>query len=201
MKNFIRSNKKFIILFLIFLSVAMASRIYIIYYVKNQLKSVSNLHQTAAVNNQNAALEQALNVLKPSEGKGEIEQKNTRLEQSPDSSGSTSPAPSEIINPDSISEKHIFYVINKKYEIAMPQNSTVYELMNLLKQQGDFDFQGKESSGLGFFVEEINGVKNNPTENTFWIYYINNKPAEVGISNYILKPNDIINWKYEKPQF
>ncbi|MEK7104171.1 MAG: DUF4430 domain-containing protein, partial [Patescibacteria group bacterium] len=77
----------------------------------------------------------------------------------------------------------------------------VYELMNLLKARGDINFQGKTSLGLGFFVEEINGLKNNPNENVYWIYYINNKAAQVGVSNYILKPNDIINWKYEKPQF
>lgn len=98
-------------------------------------------------------------------------------------------------------QKHALYVGEKKYEISVPENSTVYDLMNALKQRGDIDFQGKNSAGLGFFVEEINGVKNSASNNTYWIYYINGKVAEVGISNYILKPNDVINWKYEKPQF
>lgn len=69
--------------------------------------------------------------------------------------------------------------------------------MQIIRKDYPFTFSGKEYSGLGFFVEEINGVKNNTQEGRYWIYYINGKKAQVGISSYILKPNDIIMWKYE----
>lgn len=64
-----------------------------------------------------------------------------------------------------------------------------------------FTFSGKEYTGLGFFVEEINGVKNSSSANGYWIYYVNGQTAKVGISNYLLKSDDIIKWKYEKNIF
>lgn len=91
-----------------------------------------------------------------------------------------------------------FYVNNEKFEtFALPQ-STVYDLMASLKNQGKIIFSGENYSGLGFFVKEINGVKNNPKTGEFWLYYINNKPAWVGVSGYELKPGDVISWKYIK---
>ncbi|MDO8668341.1 MAG: DUF4430 domain-containing protein [bacterium] len=87
-----------------------------------------------------------------------------------------------------------------EYRIAMKPGSSVYDLMSTLKEQNQIDFKSKDYSGLGFFIEEINGVKNNPGGMN-WLYYINGKPAPVGISNYKLKNNDIIEWKYEKKSF
>jgi len=128
------------------------------------------------------------------------------VKQTPSPSGASpnqpvfSPAPSSVqsLKETPSGEAHVLLAGDRKYEIAVPENSTVFDLMSALKQRGDFDFKGKNSTGLGFFVEEINGLKNNPSDNTYWIYYVNGKAANVGISNYILKPNDVITWKYEK---
>ena len=68
--------------------------------------------------------------------------------------------------------------------------------MTKLKSEGEVSFSGKEYSSMGFFVEEINGVKNDNLAGKYWIYYINGQSAQVGISNYIIKPNDLIEWKY-----
>jgi hypothetical protein len=68
--------------------------------------------------------------------------------------------------------------------------------MNKIKSENnDFDFSGREHSGLGFFVEKIND-KNN-TNFSYWIYYINDRQAEVGVSSYVLQDGDIINWRLE----
>ena len=87
-----------------------------------------------------------------------------------------------------------------KHETEIKAGSSVYDLMNLLKSQNKINFSGKNYSGLGFFVEEINSLKNNPAGKN-WLYYVNGKPAQVGVSNYIIKANDIIEWKYEKKSF
>lgn len=86
------------------------------------------------------------------------------------------------------------------YEVSLPENSSVYEMMKMIRSENpDFSFNGKEYSGLGFFVEEINGVRNNKdSRENYWIYYINGKKAEAGISNYIVKSGDEILWKYEE---
>lgn len=54
---------------------------------------------------------------------------------------------------------------------------------------------------MGEFVEEINGIKNNQATGEYWIYYINGESAKMGVSNYIIKPNDVIKWNYEKANF
>ncbi len=87
-----------------------------------------------------------------------------------------------------------------KYEAAVKPGSSVYDLMNLLSVENKINFSGKDYSGLGFFVEEINGLKNNPT-GANWLYYINGQPAPVGVSYYKIKSDDIIEWKYEKRSF
>ena len=48
---------------------------------------------------------------------------------------------------------------------------------------------------MGSFVTGINNNKGSPGK--YWIYYVNDKKASVGVSNYILKEGDIINWKQE----
>lgn len=85
------------------------------------------------------------------------------------------------------------------YSVSMPEGSTAYDLMaTAAAQHNDFSFKGKEFSGLGFFVEEINGLPQDKEKGFYWIYYINGEKAPVGISQYKLKANDIITWKYEK---
>ena len=64
-----------------------------------------------------------------------------------------------------------------------------------------FSFSGQEYAGLGFFVDSINDIKNNPSKNLYWIYYINEQSANIGVSFYLLKPEDIIKWKYENSTF
>lgn len=188
MKNFIAANKKLIILFLLFLGLTAASRI----YIKNQSKNDSGINQPTAVENQNL----------PPESPTAPEKTISPPSQKNHSEQPTKPtASADISKNKATGQPHIFYINDAKYEISVPENTTVYELMNLLAQRGDIDFNGQNSSGLGFFVDEINGLKNNPSQNTYWIYYINGKAAQAGISNYVLKPDDIINWNYEKPRF
>lgn len=85
-----------------------------------------------------------------------------------------------------------------QYEMLVPAGSTVYDLMDEASSQYSFSFSGKNFPGMGFFVEEIKGVRQDSRKGLYWIYSINGKKAEVGISNYILKHHDVITWKYEK---
>jgi len=186
MKKFVKSNKKLLFVFLFFLFLAFASGIYL------KIGPINNGNfKTAAIGNQNSPSEQIQNQTPPNSQKPARENKEPK---NPASAKDITQTPEAI-------QKYAFYVGEKKYEISVPENSTVYDLMDSLKQRGDIGFKGQTSTGLGFFVEEINGKKNNANTNTYWIYYINGKAAGVGISNYILKTGDIINWKYEKPQF
>ena len=82
-----------------------------------------------------------------------------------------------------------------KYESKISEPITVYNFMKKLQDEKKISFKDKTYTGMGEFVEEINGIKNGEKN---WIYYVNNKKAEVGISNYKINNGDIVSWKYEK---
>lgn len=91
---------------------------------------------------------------------------------------------------------------NGVYAVSVPEGSSVYELMNIIAEEDGFSFYGKDyGAGMGFFVEEINGKRQNPKEKKYWIYYINGEKAKVGISTYIVQLNDVIEWKYKASDF
>lgn len=92
------------------------------------------------------------------------------------------------------------YVGDKKYAPVWRENTSLYDLMRDMTadSRAPFLFSAKEYSGMGYFVEEINGVKNNPQTGEYWIYYVNGQSATVGTSQYIVKKDDVITWKYEK---
>lgn len=90
-------------------------------------------------------------------------------------------------------------VLDKKYDIEVKKGSTVFEMMEVLEKQSRednlFSFKYTNNMSMGSFVTEINGVKGTPGK--YWIYYVNNKLASIGVSKYVLKEGDIISWKNE----
>ena len=88
-------------------------------------------------------------------------------------------------------------VEGKSYEVKIVPGSSVYNVLEAGKEQG-FSFKGREFLGMGFFVEEVNGKAESSRQGMYWIYLVNNKKAEVGVSSYIIQPNDVITWSYEK---
>ncbi|MFA6355025.1 MAG: DUF4430 domain-containing protein [Candidatus Paceibacterota bacterium] len=106
----------------------------------------------------------------------------------------------EKTEPKAILEKNVkvsLVVQEKKYEGEFKDGITVFEVMRKIKEENkDFDFKYGEFTGLGIFINEINGLKGG--SEGYWIYYLNDKEANVGVSNYKIKEGDIISWKYEK---
>ena len=107
----------------------------------------------------------------------------------------------EIVSPqkqeEKIKDKEVATLIvrDKIYSGGINIGDTVYDLMKKLQEQkeNNFSFKYKEYPRLGIFVEEINGKRNEIGK--YWIYSINNKEAQVGISNYKLKKEDIVKWE------
>ena len=88
-------------------------------------------------------------------------------------------------------------VEGKTYLVSLPEGSSAYDLMAKTQEISDFQFRGEEFPGLGFFIQEINSLEQSPRLGKYWIYYINGKKAEVGISAYTVNNHDIISWEYE----
>ncbi len=92
--------------------------------------------------------------------------------------------------------KTILEINGEKYETEIKNRISVYDFMNKLRSEGKIKFTEKNYIGMGKFIETINDIKNNGEKN--WIYYVNGKKAQVGVSNYKIKTGDIVSWKYER---
>lgn len=80
--------------------------------------------------------------------------------------------------------------------VPFTEGMTVHQAMRQADTQGVFTYEVSEFSGLGVFVESINGVGGDKGKN--WILRVNGKVASVGASGYILQSGDEITWTYEK---
>jgi len=85
------------------------------------------------------------------------------------------------------------------YAGEITEKTSVYDFMNSMRQEGKINFVEKNYIGMGEFITEINGIKNNNEKS--WIYYVNGKEASVGVSNYKTNPGDVVSWKYEKSNY
>ena len=88
-------------------------------------------------------------------------------------------------------------VEDRTYAVSVSEGSSAYDLMVKARETSDLQFKGKEFPGLGFFIQEINGLEQSPRLGKYWMYYINSTKAEVGISAYTVNSHDIILWRYE----
>jgi hypothetical protein len=107
-------------------------------------------------------------------------------------------APAEE-NKISISFKFIAPDWTKDATLSLPENKTVYDALAELVKENKISVEFKHFSGIGFFVQAIDGLA--PKDNKYWIYYLNGKTANVGISFTKLKNSDVITWRYETPNF
>ena len=83
-----------------------------------------------------------------------------------------------------------------KYQSQIEGEISIADFMEKLINEGKINFKEKNYIGMGKFIDELNGTKNSEDKN--WIYYVNNKKANIGISNYKINQGDIVSWKYEK---
>ena len=94
---------------------------------------------------------------------------------------------STVVVPLSVDGKH--------YSASVPEGSTVIELMHSLGSEG-LKFTGRDYPSLGFFVESINGKKNQ--KSLFWFLYINGVSSATGASQTRLNAGDSVQWRYKK---
>ena len=89
--------------------------------------------------------------------------------------------------------KTIWIIGSESYGMRSLPNQTVYDVMLLAREQNIFSFEGKQYPMLGFFVTRIGELE--MIRGTNLMYYINDVEAPTGVSTYILKDEDIIEWK------
>lgn len=103
------------------------------------------------------------------------------------------PAPVRVTAPECdtvrISVESAVYVICAEGEMS------VFAAMQKGTAEG-LTFTGKEHTGLGFYVESINGKQ---AENGYyWFLYINDESSSMGASETLVRPRDAIEWRYKQ---
>ncbi len=84
-----------------------------------------------------------------------------------------------------------------QYDIQAEHGDSVETVMKRAKQSG-LSYATRAFSGLGAYIEAINGLEESGTSGMYWIYYVNGVKAMAGVSNTTVKDGDTITWKYEK---
>jgi len=88
-------------------------------------------------------------------------------------------------------------VQKQSYTIPVLSETTVFQTMEAYAETNvEFTFSVREFSGLGFFIEDIGGLKNR--DGYYWTLFINNTLSEKGVSTAKVSPGDIVELRYQK---
>ncbi|MDO8509688.1 MAG: DUF4430 domain-containing protein [bacterium] len=79
--------------------------------------------------------------------------------------------------------------------------TNVIDAMKKMQADNQITFSGREFPNLGFFISTINGQSEDRTQGLYWFLYVNDKSGNIGASQYIIKPNDKIEWRLKKSNF
>jgi hypothetical protein len=73
---------------------------------------------------------------------------------------------------------------------------SVLDLMGHAQEDHGITFETEDFGKLGVLIASIAGRPS--TDDMFWIYYVNDEAATVGVTNLILEDSDVVEWKFEE---
>ncbi|MEL7500398.1 MAG: DUF4430 domain-containing protein [Planctomycetota bacterium] len=89
---------------------------------------------------------------------------------------------------------------NLKIDVECPENSTVFDVMEIAKSNGDLEFE-HTGSGDTVFITSISGVANSGANQDNWIYRVNEVRGDCSCGEKQIASNDTIIWSYGKVSF
>ncbi len=85
-----------------------------------------------------------------------------------------------------------------EYVSTSTENITVADFLFECSSHYNFEIEKEYWGGYqSFFIKSINNIENG-NDGRYWQFYVNNKFADVGCSNYFLNDNDVVEWRFEK---
>jgi len=90
-------------------------------------------------------------------------------------------------------------VNQKEFNLEFSGEKTVYDLLGELASQNKVEMEVKESD-FGIFLESIDGIEGGQ-DDKYWLYYVNDQMAPVGIAEQKVEDGDKIEFKFEKNPF
>ncbi len=85
---------------------------------------------------------------------------------------------------------------DKSYDLEFREGEALYDALSRLSKTGAITVGGHEFSGLGYFIDALNGKR--AAGGYSWVYAINGVKSSLGVSSYKVRENDLILWTYEK---
>jgi len=100
-----------------------------------------------------------------------------------------------------ISSSSVTFVLSTGDSIATYDGviaGTAYDALKNVSSQQLFPIEMKQYD-FGVFIEKIGDKKN--TKDNAWIYYVNGISGDVASDKKIVKAGDVVEWRYEHPQY
>lgn len=99
------------------------------------------------------------------------------------------------------SASSVTFVINNGESVATYDGviaATVYDALVRVASQTAVPI-GQKQYDFGVFIEKIGDKAN--TKDKAWIYYVNGVSGDVAADKKVIKPGDVVEWRYEKPLY
>ena len=85
------------------------------------------------------------------------------------------------------------------YDLAPAAGENLFQATKDLAAKNNLQFDYKDYKGLGVLVTQIGNDKNG-AGGRYWQYWVNDKLAPVGASDYVIRSGDVIEWKFTLPK-
>ena len=83
------------------------------------------------------------------------------------------------------------------YTIQVEEEATAFDALKNLAEKENISLETQQYD-FGIFVKSIDGKES--SAETAWIYFVNGESGTVAADLYKLKPGDVVEWKYIKPE-
>ena len=81
-------------------------------------------------------------------------------------------------------------------EVSWKEGMTVFDALKLATEKEQLGLKYKDYGGtMGVFVEMIGKTKNSESGDKWWQFWVNNNYGKEGVSSYLLKQGDVVEWK------
>lgn len=87
--------------------------------------------------------------------------------------------------------------VDNRVVVPVQATGTVLSAMYAYTEESStFSFKGKEYLGIGYYVLAINGREEGG--GFYWILHVNDRTANLGVSQQSVGPGDHVEWRFEK---
>ena len=85
--------------------------------------------------------------------------------------------------------------------IDVVEDTTLFDILSILATQNDIEFTYEDyGENMGVFITSISTIGTEDTPDHWWQYWVNNRYSKVGVSNYVVRPGDVIFFKFMSSQ-